>query len=686
VLTADVHFTAGLVTHEAGKAAFVMASLDRNVYSVAVDGKGRWRVRLSAPVYALAALEAGQVAAGDDAGIVTLLDAAGRKLWQQELGSRVTALAGPWQEGLLAGGWDDRLTMLNTSPSAERVRWSAELGSPVSDVMFLPGAAVVSTLDGSIRAFDRGGEELWRVEAGSAVTRLGPFAARDPGVVPALLAGVQDGRLLALAQDGSIAWQVGVGTGAAGSPVWFSGSLAEGAEPMVVAGTGGSSPMVVALSARGDWLWRAAASSPVGGITASDLDGDGTAEIVVGLASGQILALDGSGRVLGQAQAALPVWHVVAQPGEGQGPGAGQGGSLVLANVLALYLTSEQGPAGRPRFSPPVMLPVPTAPMKTTTPPATPAASGPAAAVASQPASDSPGTEGAVLAFLGDVVLGRSVELQLARYGSDYVWSGLASLLGRADLAVANLEGGLSTTGHPVNKPYQIRAHPRWGQALLDGGLDVVSLANNHTLDFQTAGLDETLRTLGALRVTVVGAGSSQAEARQPAVFSLNGVRVALLAYAGAYWNGSADVPATDRIAWADPDAVRSDVQAVRNQADVVVVVLHAGTEYAARPNATQIAIAHAAVEEGADLVVGHHPHVTQTVERYRGALIVYSLGNAVFDIPMARAMQGDLLSVRVTRDGLAEAALYPLWIDEMFRPRLLDDGTGGSRIEPIYP
>jgi poly-gamma-glutamate synthesis protein (capsule biosynthesis protein) len=146
------------------------------------------------------------------------------------------------------------------------------------------------------------------------------------------------------------------------------------------------------------------------------------------------------------------------------------------------------------------------------------------------------------------------------------------------------------------------------------------------------------------------------------------------------------DMPATDRVAWAEPSTVQADVHAVRGQADLVVVLLHAGTEYAPTPSPDQEAVAHAAVEAGADLVVGHHPHVTQTVERYKQGLIVYSLGDALFDIPRRAAMEGHLLRVHVTQEGLSRAELWPFWIQDAIRPQLLDDGDGNPRFTVIYP
>jgi poly-gamma-glutamate synthesis protein (capsule biosynthesis protein) len=292
----------------------------------------------------------------------------------------------------------------------------------------------------------------------------------------------------------------------------------------------------------------------------------------------------------------------------------------------------------------------------------------------------------AILVFLGDVGLGRSMEMQLARHGPTYPWAGIRSLLLEADLAVANLEGLLTTQGEPLDKSYLIRAHPVWGQTLVEGRLDLVTLANNHALDFGPGGLDETSATLNALDIAVVGAGPSRQAAHRPAFFDLKGLRVAILGYAAARWNGSVDVPSTERLAWAVPSLVRADVQAIGDQADLVVVLLHAGTEYAAAPSPDQVAFAHAAIDAGADLVVGHHPHVTQTVERYKQGFVVYSLGDALFDIPRQAAMQGDLLRVHATQEGFTQIELWPFWIEDAIRPRLLDDGEGQPRFRIIYP
>jgi poly-gamma-glutamate synthesis protein (capsule biosynthesis protein) len=652
---ANGHLTAGGVVHLADQPAFVLASLGRTIYALSESGGVRWQARTPGPVYALAALDGEKLAVGDDAGFVTLFDAGGRRLWRYDLGGRVTALHGGWEDGLLAGGWAERLALLS---DAGELRWQADLGGPVSGLVTLPDLAVASTLDGMVQAFDPTGSEAWRFDAGAPITGLGALGEGEGAFV---LAGIQDGRLLALDPEGGLCWQQPLGTG---GPVWRVGDLEGDATHEILAGTGGDEPLLALLSADGEIVWRVAMPSPVGAVLDLDLDGDGTAEILAGLTDGEILAFDRQGRQRAAIHAGLSVWGLEAAAGGSAGLSTDRA-ALVLADVVAWRIAGKDGSAGAS------WLPAP-------------------ATLSALPQGSLPVTgeaEGeAILVFLGDVVPGRSMEAQLARFGPAYPWQGLAPLLREADLAVANLECVLSTQGEPMDKSYLIRAHPRWGETLVEGGFGLVTLANNHGLDYGHEGLAETLDTLAALGIAQVGAGRSREEAHAPALFDLNGVRIAVLGYAAARWNGSVDVPATDRLAWAEPAAMQADVHAVRDQADLVVVLLHAGTEYAAEPSSDQVRVARAAVDAGADLVVGHHPHVTQTVERYGQGLIVYSLGNALFDIPRPAAMRGHLLRVHVTRTGVARAELWPFWIEDAIRPRLLDDGQGGPRFTVVYP
>ncbi len=677
-----------------GGPAFFLTSLGRTVYALDQNGKTAWQAHLPGPAYALALVSTGDqpgslAVAGDNG--VTLLNMQGRRMWHRDLGTRITALeSDPFcgeqralDGGLLAGGWDERLTRLD---SQGNVLWQAELGAPASSILWLAEekVAVAATLDGELRAFDQSGKEVWRlpVEPGVPITGLAPLPEDDGR---ALLVGLQNGHLIALdttatstsmmprqEADGKpqVRWQQALGEG---GPVWQAADVNGDAAPEIVVGTGGDTPQLALLSTAGESAWRVVLPSPANAVAV--LESAGSATILAGLTSGEIQAYDDLGRLRASVHAGDAVWRLAANGDK----------ALALADVVAWQIVPGAGPAGRSWFQVPALVPLPLD-------------------VTDLPATSSEGT--AVLVFLGDVVPGRSMEAQLARYGPAYPWNGVGPLLRQADLAAANLESVLTTQGQPLNKRYIIRAHPGSGQTLVEAGLDLVSLANNHALDYGQVGLDDTLSTLDALGIAVVGAGckdgdrspsggalGDSCQAGRPAIFTLNGVTVAVLGYAGAYWNGSPDMPASNEIAWAEPVRVQADVRAARDQADVVIVILHAGVEYATTPSANQVAVAHAAIDAGADLVVGHHPHVTQTVERYdspesedgRHGLIVYSLGNAVFDIPRQAAMQGDLLRVHVTRDGLERAELWPFWIEDAIRPRLLAGEDGNPRYSVIY-
>jgi len=656
-LDANAHLSDALARPAGDGPAFVVSTLGRTVYALRADGRLQWRARLPGAVYALAALDAGRVAAAGDEG-VTMLDAQGRTAWRSNPGSRVTALSPDGEGGLLAGGWDERLTSLASDGT---LAWQAGVGGPVIAITWLAGPelAVAATADGGLWAFHRDGSEAWHNLGDSPLTGLQAVGGSE------LLAGRQDGTLELRDEYGNPAPKFSRAPWGDGSPVWYVADVqpagadlpAAAAQDELVVGTGGEHAELLLLTFLGEPLWRVPLPSAANAVTVTDWDGP---VVLVGLANGEVRAYDGQGRLRGAVQAGLPVSRLVA---------AGER-VLAMADVAAWEIVPRPGPTGEAWLKTPALAPLDAA--RRLPPDASPAGTEPEA----------------VLVFLGDVVPGRSMEAQLARFGPAYPWQGLAPLLREADLALANLECVLSTQGRPMAKQYVIRAHPAWGQTLVEAGIDVVTLANNHALDYGPEALDETLSTLQRLGIPTVGAGLSAEEARRPALFTLNGIRVAVLGYAAARWDGSADVPATDRIAWAEPERVQADIRAVRDQVDVVVVLLHAGTEYARTPSADQVAVARAAIDAGADLVVGHHPHVTQTVERYGRGLIVYSLGDALFDIPRQAAMQGDLLRVHVTRAGLSQAELWPFWIEGEIRPRLLaaPDDAGRPRFSIVYP
>jgi len=277
------------------------------------------------------------------------------------------------------------------------------------------------------------------------------------------------------------------------------------------------------------------------------------------------------------------------------------------------------------------------------------------------------------LIFGGDVMLSRYVGA-LARERRDPAWPlrDLAPVLASADIAFVNLEAPFSDRGRTVEHGMVFKAEPEMVAALELAGIDIVSTANNHSRDCNGYGVLFTVDWLKRHGIAAVGSGHSAEEAHAGVVIERNGVRFGFLAYTFDQSNG-VHPDFDDRVATIDVAQMRQDVASLLARADAAIVSMHAGIEYSPRPNAQQMEFAHAAIEAGARVVVGHHPHVVEPWERYRGGAIYYSLGNLVFDQFQREATQhGALAEVVFGGAKLESATLIPVDIVRTV-PRLAD-------------
>jgi poly-gamma-glutamate synthesis protein (capsule biosynthesis protein) len=228
----------------------------------------------------------------------------------------------------------------------------------------------------------------------------------------------------------------------------------------------------------------------------------------------------------------------------------------------------------------------------------------------------------------------------MEQHGALYPYALVTHLLG-ADITIANLEGALTERGESWPKGYNFRTPPRFASGLRDAGFDLVSLANNHTMDYGAVGLTDTLASLDAVGVRRVGAGASIAEASAFVVVEApNGLRVAFIGCADSPTESGgfairdwAATPTTPGLMICDDASLAAAVSSARESADFVIVTPHAGDEYRTAPNATQRRIAATALAAGADAYIGHHAHVVQPVEQRGGQLIAWGLGNFIFDL-----------------------------------------------------
>jgi len=262
----------------------------------------------------------------------------------------------------------------------------------------------------------------------------------------------------------------------------------------------------------------------------------------------------------------------------------------------------------------------------------------------------------------GDVMLSRHVA-RVARERKDpaFPLRDLAPVLQAADIAFVNLESPFSDRGPMVERGMIFKAEPEMIAALEVAGIDVVSTANNHARDQGSHGVEFTLDWLERHQIAVAGTGISAEAAHAGAVIERKGIKFGFLAYTYDQSNGN-HTDMDDRVAVMDVARMREDVAQLRTRADAIIVSMHAGTEYSPKANAQQVAFAHAAIDAGASVVVGHHPHVTQPWEKYGRGVIFYSLGNLVFDqFQRVETQHGALAEIVFEGPLLAQASLLPV-------------------------
>jgi poly-gamma-glutamate capsule biosynthesis protein CapA/YwtB (metallophosphatase superfamily) len=309
------------------------------------------------------------------------------------------------------------------------------------------------------------------------------------------------------------------------------------------------------------------------------------------------------------------------------------------------------------------------------------------------------------MACAGDVMINRPDANSMLQH--------VASIFKSADVAYCNLEGPMCDVGekHPgkAGISLHLRSTPRAASALAEAGIDVVSLANNHTLDYGVAGLDQTIRLLDGVKIAHMGAGRNLSAARQPALIEVNGLRIALLSYtsvcvppfaATATTPGAAMVrirttyaanlrlfqqpgsPMLTRTAGEPEDVAMllDDVKAAKAGADALIVAWHWGvSERWGKLADYQRELGRAVIDAGASAIIGHHAHMLLGVEFYRGCPIFYSLGNFAFDLdhPYFRT-ESAVVCCDVSRDGLTNIRMIPVLVNSEHEPvPVRADGDG---------
>ncbi|MCC7160188.1 CapA family protein [Candidatus Nomurabacteria bacterium] len=269
------------------------------------------------------------------------------------------------------------------------------------------------------------------------------------------------------------------------------------------------------------------------------------------------------------------------------------------------------------------------------------------------------------LAFGGDIMLDRGVRNSVVKnLNNDYSLlfknsEEIENILKNSDISFANLEGTASDKGTDKKNLYSFRMDPIIIPVLKEAGLDILSLANNHVADWGREAYIDTMSRLKENRIFYTGGGLNKKEAEAPIIFEKNGMKIGFLGFSDKgpdYMrakNATENTPEQAGVIIARDDEFDTTIKNAAKQVDYLIVSFHFGEEYQDVHDKRQEYLAHKAVDDGAKIVIGHHPHVIEDTEIYKNSYIAYSLGNFIFDQSWSEpTMKGMLLQIKLNKDG----------------------------------
>ncbi len=282
------------------------------------------------------------------------------------------------------------------------------------------------------------------------------------------------------------------------------------------------------------------------------------------------------------------------------------------------------------------------------------------------------------IVLVGDIMLDRGVKYMIEKEGREdfkFSFAKIADYFKKADLVFGNLEGVISDKGTKVGNIYSFRADPKAIEGLISTGFNVLSIANNHALDYGREALEDCLGKLDRAGINYVGAGLTEKEAFSPLIKEINGVKIAFLAYTDLgpdTWRATKDNSGVAWISQGDIEKIKQDIRSAKEKSNILIVSLHSGEEYQATPSQSQIDFSKMAIDAGADLLVGHHPHVVQPNERYQNGWIFYNLGNFIFDQGFSEeTMKGQIVEVLIENSKVKKVILREIKMNNYFQPLL---------------
>ncbi|MCT4607419.1 MAG: CapA family protein [Marinisporobacter sp.] len=271
------------------------------------------------------------------------------------------------------------------------------------------------------------------------------------------------------------------------------------------------------------------------------------------------------------------------------------------------------------------------------------------------------------LVFVGDILLDRGVRKVLNEKGYDYPYRNVEKILRKGDNTFGNLESPITQRGVAAYKRRDLifRGDIENAKALKEAGFHILNLANNHTMDYKSIGITDTIKHLEKVNIKSLGVIDPH-KANKMIIMKRKGIRFGYLGYSVFPPEGYIYSKERMDISRVNMKKIGDTIKKAKEGCDYLILSFHWGNEYEFYPSEVQKNLAHIAIDQGADLVIGHHPHVLQGVEKYKDKLIFYSLGNFVFDRQRNKGTDETIIvNIKIENNQCKEVTLTPIRIKE---------------------
>jgi len=291
------------------------------------------------------------------------------------------------------------------------------------------------------------------------------------------------------------------------------------------------------------------------------------------------------------------------------------------------------------------------------------------------------------LLAVGDIMLGDSpvcygfgVETAIEKFGPIYPFQHVARELQNGDIVLGNLEVAISAFDKTKDSfdNIQFRGQPQAVLGLAEAGFNILSIATNHAMQHGRKGLEDTIAILKKHNIKFTGVEVPEKQIKNHSFIQVNGYRFCFMGYNFRPQQYFIDPPL-----WKKPylELIKRDIDQVQDEVDYLVVSLHWGDEFIDYPSPQQVELAHSLIDHGVNIIIGHHPHILQGVEKYNGGVIAYSLGNFIFDMWQYRLRKSMILKCTISKTLGIDFQIIPVIINKNHQPQIIR-GQSGENIK----